>query len=124
MSRLLPHCTLKGRVVYERKTHYFNQKDLERVAWAVFFRLPHNRTIVKEALYRASTYFLRIILDIFGVGFFTDVVYGWLTQTVADLLGKAGELLGIEYQRSMALGIATTLSSFNEQIHVGPENYA
>lgn len=53
---------------------------------ALFLRQSSDGTAIEKLLYRISTYFLQIILDIFGMGIFTGVVYQWLYDMVDFVL--------------------------------------
>jgi len=83
---LKPQHTVRGRVVYDRKPHWFSEADLLRIGKSIFFRSSGEASVLKDILYRVSMYFLRIILDLFGAGVFASVVYLYLTDMVAALL--------------------------------------
>lgn len=116
------HRTTVGRVVYDRPLHQFSLADVERIMRALFVQTHGELGLLEEVLYTASIYFLRIILDLFGVGVFAPVVYYWVTNVVKDVLLKLEELLGFDVAAYVAQEIyshvAVYLRTSEEEIVV------
>lgn len=70
-----PRCTLRGRVVYDRKPHLWRISDLYRVMDHVFVRLGDEPSQLADLLYNLSIRMLEIILGRVGLSALARVVY-------------------------------------------------
>lgn len=107
--------TQKGRVVYNRKVHLFDQKDLARIMKAVKRQETLEVFIHKvvDSLLMTVKVFEEDYVDAFR--FSLDSFWMWITGTDPDALGTYGEV----YSKTRTLG--TTIATIREEALSTPE---
>lgn len=98
-TTLWRHRTNLGRVVYERKPHYFSEADSKRVSMRVLDRLAgQDLGLLARWIRELSILLLARILALVGLERAAPIIYEWLLRLVSVAL----EQLAGDYARELA----------------------
>lgn len=92
--------TKTGRVVYDRKPHFFTVRDVTRCLDSVLAEMV-GTTAIGNLLEKVSVSLLDKILALVGLSDFAKIVYTWLLNVVGRIIDQLGFNLGLEMSRRL-----------------------
>lgn len=117
-----PHKTVRGRVVYDRRIHFFEISDIERISGAVIKQTDGDPGLLYQILEKINLFMLGKILSIFGLQEFKDVALQFLLNLVGQILAwlraTAGDLFTQEISHSMYMDLVQYLPERDRPVRV------
>ena len=90
--------TNRGRVVYDRKPHYWTVADLNRIVKSIISDMVAE-DIFSQFIGNASIFMLEQVLGKVGLARFAKIAYTYLLGMIGWLMDRLGLDLGLEFGR-------------------------